>query len=314
MVTQENSKIFIDTNIFLGLYNSNNAGNVKAFMQSLFKNKKILITTEQSYNEYLRNRSRIISDFKTAFTDTSATSHTSSFVSSWPEYKEYTKCAKELKTQRKNIINKIENILYDPKQDYIYQSFIKLWKTNNTISVKDKYITLATKRKILGNPPGGDKFSSGDEVIWESLIDYVDCNLIIVSKDRTYTQNKEYLQYEFKLNKEKELIICDTVYAAFSLLGIEMNADAIEAEDSIRWIDIIIQSLEQLGGKATLSDLYDECKDLVSLFYPDKQQNTSIESTIRRTIYQHSSDVSAYLGKSDLFHRVDSGLWELRKS
>ena len=52
MFTKENTKIFIDTNIFLGLYNSNEAGNVKIFLHSLFKNKSILITTEQAINEY----------------------------------------------------------------------------------------------------------------------------------------------------------------------------------------------------------------------------------------------------------------------
>ena len=58
MFTKENTKIFIDTNIFLGLYNSNEAGNAKIFLHSLFKNKSILITTEQAINEYLRNRTR----------------------------------------------------------------------------------------------------------------------------------------------------------------------------------------------------------------------------------------------------------------
>ena len=91
-----------------------------------------------------------------------------------------------------------------------------------------------------------------------------------------------------------------------------MDLRAIEAEDDIRWLDIVIQALKQLGGKATLSDIYEECKDLVSLFYPEKENNNTVESTVRRTIYQHSSDVMAYLGKSDDFRRVDSGIWELR--
>lgn len=219
-----------------------------------------------------------------------------------------------MKKYRKEIISKIDEILSDSKKDYIYNSFVKLWKHKNTICLEDKYIDYALKRKALGNPPGGDKYSSGDEVIWESLINTLTCNLIIVSKDRTYTQNKEYLQGEYRSKIACELLICDTVYSAFSILGIEMDLRAIEAEDNIRWLDIIIQALKQLGGKATLSDIYDECKDRVVLFYLDKQNNTTIESTIRRTIYQHSSDVTAYLGKNDVFHRVDSGLWELRKS
>lgn len=312
MITQLNTKIFIDTNIFLGLYNSNDAGNVKAFMRSLFKNKKVLITTEQSVNEYLRNRARIINEFKSTFVDIAATAHTSSFISSFAEYKDYLKCVKELKSLRKKVVGKIDTVLSNTKQDYIYESFMKLWKANNIMLTTDSNISLATIRKTLGNPPGGDKYSSGDEVIWETLVNTLKCNLIVVSKDRTYTQNKEFLQYEYNKKTGFELTICDTVSTALSILGIEMEQGAVDAEDNIRWIDIIIQALEQLGGKATLSDIYDECRDLVALFHPNKLSNTTIESTIRRTIYQHSSDVTAFLGKDDVFHRVYSGVWELR--
>ncbi|MBS1316763.1 PIN domain-containing protein [Phascolarctobacterium faecium] len=312
MFTKENTKIFIDTNIFLGLYNSNEAGNVKIFLHSLFKNKSILITTEQAINEYLRNRTRVINELKTSFLATSDRPYASSFITSLKGYKEYQKCSKELKNHRKNVINRIDEILEDPKQDDIYNSFMKLWKSGNTVLTKDEYINLAVKRKILGNPPGGDKYSNCDEVIWESLLNTITTNLIVVSKDHTYTQNKEYLQYEYKQKTDKDLLIYDATHKAFSMLGIQMDQRAIEAEDNIRWLDIIIQAFKQLGGKATLVDIYDECKDLVTLFHQDKQGNANIESTIRRTIYQHSSDVTAYLGKNDLFHRVDSGLWELR--
>lgn len=209
-------------------------------------------------------------------------------------------------------MSKIDSVLSDPKQDYIYESFIKLWKSSNTLLTTDDNINLAIKRKALGNPPGGDKFSSGDEVIWETLINDLKCNLIVVSKDRTYIQNKEFLQYEYNKKTGCNLLICDTVHAALSALGIEMEQGAMDAEDSIRWVDIIIQALEQLGGKATLTDIYEECKDLVALFYQDEFNNTTIESTIRRTIYQHSSDATIYLGKDDVFHRVKSGIWELR--
>lgn len=75
MFTKENTKIFIDTNIFLGLYNSNEAGNVKIFLHSLFKNKSILITTEQAINEYLRNGTRVINELKTSFLATSDHMH-----------------------------------------------------------------------------------------------------------------------------------------------------------------------------------------------------------------------------------------------
>ena len=69
---------------------------------------------------------------------------------------------------------------------------------------------------------------------------------------------------------------CDTVYLAFSMIDIEMDQRAMEAEDNIRWVDIIIQALEQLGGRATLAEIYEECKDLIALFHPDKFSNATI--------------------------------------
>ena len=75
------------------------------------------------------------------------------------------------------------------------------------------------------------------------------------------------MQYEYKQKTDKDLLIYDATHKAFSMLGIQMDQRAIEAEDNIRWWDIIIQSFKQLGGKATLADIYDEFKDLVTLFH-----------------------------------------------
>lgn len=77
--------------------------------------------------------------------------------------------------------------------------------------------------------------------------------------------------------------MCDidnTVHAALSALGIKTEQGAEDAEESIRWIDIVIQALEKLGGKAALTEIYEECKDLVALFHQGKLGNASIESTI----------------------------------
>ena len=75
------------------------------------------------------------------------------------------------------------------------------------------------------------------------------------------------MQYEYKQKTDKDLIIYDSTHNAYSMLGIQMDQRAIEAEDNIRWLDIIIQAFKQLGGKATLADIYDEFKDLVTLFH-----------------------------------------------
>ncbi|MFR1519124.1 MAG: PIN domain-containing protein [Clostridia bacterium] len=314
VMTQSDTKIFIDTNIFLGLYNSNDAGTVEAFIHSLLIHRNLLITTGQAYDEYLRNRTRIINEFKNNFIASKIKEQTSSFVRSIGEYRKYSKCLRELQEQHKLIVDKIDQIISDPEKDYIYKGFIRIWKKNNTLQITDRHIAFASRRKILGNPPGGDKYSSGDEVNWEALVDSLHCNLIIVSKDRTFMQNQEFLKNEYKKRTGCLLEICETVSGAFSRLEIAMAPDAVAAEDDVRWLDIIIQAFRQIGGRGSLHEIYEECLDLVVLFYPNKEmRNNTIDSTIRRTIYQHSSDVDAYLGKEDLFHKVASGVWELRK-
>ena len=85
-------------------------------------------------------------------------------------------------------------------------------------------------------------------------------------------------------------------------------------ENTIRWVDIVMQAMNQLGGMARLGDIYAECEKILSAVKTSKSANNAIQSTIRRTIYQHSSDVTAYLGKEDLFQQVGPGLWKLRNS
>ena len=50
------TKIFIDTNIFLDMYRANLQSDISTLLGFIFKNKKYFITTEQSINEFTRNR------------------------------------------------------------------------------------------------------------------------------------------------------------------------------------------------------------------------------------------------------------------
>ena len=97
----------------------------------------------------------------------------------------------------------------------------------------------------------------------------------------------------------------------FRILGDDLRG-AEPVGDHTKWVDIVTRALGQLGGMGSLSDIYAECKKLLSAGETSKSTNSSIDSAIRRTIYQHSSDVTAYLGKEDLFQQVGPGLWQLR--
>jgi hypothetical protein len=76
-------------------------------------------------------------------------------------------------------------------------------------------------------------------------------------------------------------------------------------------LDYIVCSLENLGGKATYSQIYDEYEKLTG-----KSLTAGIKAGIRKNIEDHSSDSMNYKGKKDIFYSVNgigNGTWGLRK-
>lgn len=87
-------------------------------------------------------------------------------------------------------------------------SYIEIQELKKSIAEKAK------KRKLLGNPPTSrDKTSIGDEVIWESHISK--CDIVIVSRDKTYTRNNDLLKTEFTNKTGNQLLhITDKITSA----------------------------------------------------------------------------------------------------
>jgi hypothetical protein len=77
------------------------------------------------------------------------------------------------------------------------------------------------------------------------------------------------------------------------------------------WSEDIESALSNLGGLATLSDIYSEVKRIRSSPHP-----RSFEATIRGAIERNSSDSKAFSSGNDLFfsvHGLGAGIWGLRK-
>ena len=73
------------------------------------------------------------------------------------------------------------------------------------------------------------------------------------------------------------------------------------------WVEDIVQALENLGGQATLTQIYEEVKRIRLEPLPD-----SFKASIRERIEAYSSDSTNFKGK-DLFKRIDKGVWALRE-
>ena len=312
------TKIFIDTNVFLDMYRSNLHSDIITIMHFLYQNKKYFLTTEQSINEFARNRHSILIEILDNYKkQTNIEKGSSSFLRSLKSFKDYDNSFKRFREQRNRVIEEIQGIIANPKNDDVFSKFNKLCNSHNTISLSDEIISLANLRKIAGNPPTSDKYTCGDEIIWESLLAYETVHkedLIVVSKDKTFFDNSEFLHNEYYKKTGCKFIIFQNILEAYSQIGVEFSREIVQAEENLKWTEVIVTALTNLGGEATLKDIYDEASDI--LFYNDctsKLKNKAKESTIRGVLQRFSSDFpSAYIGKKDLFHQVSEGVWALR--
>lgn len=313
------TKIFIDTNIFLDMYRANIQKDIKTIMQFLYQNKKYFITTEQSINEFLRNRRKVLNealdDFKKK---TNIDNGTTTFLRSLASFKKYDDSLKKFQEQKKSIIEEIKDKIENPQNDDVFSKFKKLCKADNVILLSDEIIDSAIRRKFAGNPPMSDKKTCCDEIIWESLLSHETEqkeDLIIVSNDGTFSDDGEFLCNEYKTKTGKDLTVCKEIIEAYRIVGVKPSKKTEQAEENLKWTDIIITALTNLGGEAALTDIYDEVSDI--LYYNDcrsKMQNKAKESTIRGVLQRFSSDCpSVYNGKKDLFHQISEGVWALRQ-
>ena len=312
------TKIFIDTNIFLDMYRANLQSDISTLLGFIFKNKKYFITTEQSINEFTRNRRSILEQALESFKKTSRVDRSfPSFLRSLSNFKNYEETLSKYSVQRQAMIDEIQDKIDDVDKDMIYTKFMKLCNPNCIISTTKEIIDLANRRKLSGNPPTSDKYTCGDEIIWESLLYYETErkeDLIIVSNDKTFAKNREFLVTEYKRKIEKKLMLCNNISDAYRLVGVTLSNDIIRAEENFTWTDIIVTALTNLGGEATLSEIYNEANDI--LYYNDcysKLQNKAKESTIRGILQRFSSDfLNSYNVSKDLFHQISDGVWALR--
>lgn len=73
------------------------------------------------------------------------------------------------------------------------------------------------------------------------------------------------------------------------------------------WKNEIVEALQQLGGEATLEQIYDFIEK-----NSKKELSQSWKSSVRKTIYYYSSDADIFLGKEDLFQQTGKGKWKLK--
>lgn len=229
------TKILIDTNIFLGLYESNN-DHITIFDKDISKLRSDLIFTDQIYDEFLRNRDKELQTLIDQCKNNTCTLGSSSIIRSLSEFSKLKEIKKDFKTHNGLLIEKLQEIKDDVSKDQVFQSFLKLYNHSDVTKYEksDEIIKKAHKRKLLGNPPKDKKNNEntiGDEVIWETILANLKDDFIIVARDKTYIKHISFLREEYNSITNKNLYILENISSALKHLGYEHSDELNKFEE-----------------------------------------------------------------------------------
>ena len=166
----------------------------------------------------------------------------------------------------------------------------------------------------------------GDLIVWEHLIAWANRdkqNIIFITSDQKpdwISSRKIRPDLAAEFNKRTGFCIYTYTLSEFEsnykkYLGSKLSESSKTELESIEgdydnWLDEVIAAFEVLGSDVSLKELY-----VYIINNTGRSLSVNWESTVRRTIYYHSSDVEAFQGKRDVFQRVGlerSGIWRLR--
>jgi len=230
-------KIYTDTNWFLNFYRK--ALEDLAFLDDLVKYKGTLIITRQTINEFLRNRVTtlkvVISEFKNSVDVRPP--HTTALLRSLPAHEELKSITEDYKKKAKGVSDYLQQVIEDDKKDPVAQKLLALW-TDPAVTIlepSDELVDKAFRRKLLGNPPtSSGKHTIGDELIWELLLANMKEDLVVVTGDRSFLDNKALLQEEFSSRTGKTLKdITEKFSSALKTAGKTPSEKLIKVEKQI---------------------------------------------------------------------------------
>lgn len=227
------TKIFIDTNIFLGLYESNN-NHFSIFEKDISQLRPHLIVTEQVYDEFLRNRDINLQRLIKKCDANQCTINSSSIVRNLKEFSDLEKIKDQFYETNKLLIKTLNEIKDNTEKDLVFKSFMELYNHSDVTRYKknEEIIKKAHNRKLLGNPPMGSKQNTiGDEVIWETILANIKDNLVIITLDGAYKDHITFLKKEFNLKTKKELSIYENISNALKIIGKEPSVELNKFED-----------------------------------------------------------------------------------
>lgn len=239
--------IYVDTNIFLGFYQSGN--DRLAIFQELHARAASIVLPEQTVREFRRNRAaRLTNLAEQVEKSANINVYTTAIVREMPEFAEWEKARDVARIHAKNIATQLRTWARNEASDPVYQEFVKLQADARAMTTPHGALAKAQERKLLGDPPTSpDKHTVGDEIIWETLLALGNDDLIIVSRDRTFVDNESILRREYENNKSRRLLaITESLSDALKRVG-QPSTPIEEAEKEQGQLEIDTQIALKTG-------------------------------------------------------------------
>jgi len=166
----------------------------------------------------------------------------------------------------------------------------------------------------------------GDLILWNQMInkcrESATALVLVTGDEKSDWKSKEFDRVRPELITEFNLKTGQDFYA-LTLNQFQRNfSDKLEhklskettegireliKKDNVGWLDAILAAFHHYNKPLMLKDISSYILDNIERDFPP-----TWEVIIRRTIYNHCSDVKLFLGKKDLFKKLDSGKYELR--
>ncbi|MCC7565474.1 MAG: DUF4935 domain-containing protein [Methanomicrobiaceae archaeon] len=215
-------KILIDTNRYLDLYESDE--DTEDILGDMLKFTDHLIFPDIILDEFLRNRTRILDRRIKQVADTEVPPiRWPFFLRRYPGVSTLQQKAEEYNQAVSSVVADLEKVASDIENDPIYRFLLRIYRDPGVMVLHrtDELIERAHRRKLIGNPPKSEATSTiGDELIWETVLESLNDDLILITRDYTYRNHAAFLVTEYRERTGKVLTITEYISVALERMRI----------------------------------------------------------------------------------------------